>query len=133
MHNLVITLALCAGLGACGKGGGTGGTAASGRDAVVAGWNKAGLTVSAMTPDKSGAIGPDCTTGTVSGVDVALCVFAKPEDATAAKPKGLVWGIGATTGLSLAQANLVLAIADRRAADPSGRTINTIAKTFRGR
>jgi hypothetical protein len=132
MRNLVITIALCAGLGACGTGGDNRGTAASGRDGVVAGWTKAGLTVSAMTPDKSGAIGPDCTTGTVSGVDVALCVFAKPEDAKAAEAKGLTW-VGPTTGVSLAHANLVLAVADRRAADPSGRTINTIAKTFRGR
>ena len=44
-----------------------------------------------LTPDKSGAIGTDCVTGTVNGVDVALCTFAKPEDAAAAKDKAYAW------------------------------------------
>jgi len=129
---LAIALGLAAAVTACGKSDkGGGGAAASGRDAVVSAWNKAGLTVSAMTPDKSGTIGTDCVTGTVSGVDVVVCSFASEADAKAAEAKGYAW-VGDTTGTALAHAMLVLAVADRRAADPSGRTINAIAKVFRG-
>lgn len=118
-------------IAACSKAGG-GGT--SGRDAVIAAWKKAGLTVSAMTPDKSGTIGSDCVTGTVNGVDVALCTFAKPEDATAAKDKAYAWiGNSSPTGSAMVSARTLLAVADRKSADPSGRTINTITKTFTGK
>ena len=102
------------------------------RNDVVAGWQKAGLTVSAMTADKSGAVGGDCVTGTVSGVDVVVCAFATPDEAKAAEAKGFAW-VGETTGTSLAQGAVLVAVADRRSADPSGRTINTIATTFRGK
>jgi hypothetical protein len=124
-------LVLCCAVLACGKGGGKA-AAPSGRDAVVAAWQKAGLTVSAMTADKSGAVGDDCTTGTVSGVDVVLCSFASPADAKAAEARGYAW-VGLATGTAVVQANLVVAVADRRTADPTGRTINTIANTFRGK
>ena len=72
VRGIVIALALAAGAAGCDKGGG-GAAAARGFSAVLDAWNAAGLTVSAMTPDKSGAIGGDCTAGTVSGVDVVLC------------------------------------------------------------
>jgi hypothetical protein len=128
---IVLALALAAGAAGCDKGGG-GAAAAGGASAVLDAWKAAGLTVSAMTPDKSGAIGADCSAGTVSGVDVVLCKFATPDEAKAAEAKGLAW-IGDTTGAALAHANMLVAVADRRAADPTGRTINTITKTFRGR
>jgi hypothetical protein len=131
MRNVFVVLAIAAGLFACGKGDGKA-ASSSGRDGVIAAWQKAGLTVSALTPDKSGAIGADCATGTVSGVDVVLCTFATADDAKAAEANGLTW-VGRSTGAALAQDRMVMAVADRRAADPSGRTINTIAKTFRGR
>jgi hypothetical protein len=61
-----------------------------------------------------------------------VCTFPTPDDAKAAEPKGLTW-VGDTTGTSLARGALLVAVADRRKADPSGRTINTIATTFRGK
>jgi hypothetical protein len=128
MTRLTIVLALGAGLVACSNDGGGG----SARDAVIAAWKKAGLTPSAMTADKTGAIGEDCVSGTVSGVDVVLCTFKKPDDATAAVAKGYTW-VGGTTGTSLAKDKLLLAAADRNKADPTGRTLNSIAKTFRGK
>jgi hypothetical protein len=127
MMRILYALALVAGLGACTKDGGGSGA----RDGVVAGWKKAGLTPSALTPDKSGAIGEDCVTGTVSGVDVVLCTFKKADDATAAVPKGYTW-VGSHTGTSIAKGTMLLGVADRRAADPTGRTINSIAKSFTG-
>lgn len=124
-----LALVLAAGLGACSKDG-EGGSSA--RDGVIAAWKKAGLTPSAMTADKSGAIGDDCLTGTVSGVDVALCSFKKADEATAAVPKGYTW-VGNTTGSAMAKGTLLLAVADRKSSDPSGRTINSITKAFTGK
>lgn len=130
MMRILVLLALV-GAVACSK---SGGGSTGGRDAIIAGWKKAGLTVSAMTPDKSGAIGADCVTGTVNGVDVALCTFPKPEDAAAAKDKAYAWiGNNVPTGSALVSARTLLAVADRKSADPSGRTINTITKTFTGK
>jgi hypothetical protein len=131
MRTRILALVVALGAVACSK---SGGGATGGRDAIIASWKKAGLTVSAMTPDKSGAIGTDCVTGTVNGVDVVLCTFAKPEDATAAKDKAYAWiGNNAPTGSAMVSARTLLAVADRKSADPSGRTINTITKTFAGK
>jgi hypothetical protein len=98
--------------------------------ALLEGWTKANLTVSAFTPDKSGAIGPICQSGTVSGVDVVWCTFPSDAEAKAAEPKGLEW-VGGATGTALVSGKQLLAVVDRRAADPSGRTINAVTKAFR--
>jgi hypothetical protein len=98
--------------------------------ALLEGWTKASLTVSAFTADKSGAIGPTCQSGTVSGVDVVWCSFASDTEAKAAEPKGLEW-VGGATGTALVSGKQLLAVVDRRAADPSGRTINAVTKAFR--
>jgi len=110
------------------KEGGTGG--GSGLPApLLEEWTKASLTVSAFTADKSGAIGPTCQSGTVSGVDVVWCTFASDAEAKAAEPKGLEW-VGGATGTALVSGKQLLAVVDRRAADPSGRTINAVTKAF---
>jgi hypothetical protein len=114
-------------LAACGKG-----DRGISQSALLADLGKAGLTVSAFSVDKSGAIGKDCSVGTVSGVEVAICSFAKPEEAAAAEDKALEW-VGASTGAALVRGNVTLAAADRAKVDPSGRTLNVITKTFRGR
>jgi hypothetical protein len=107
--------------------------AASGADAVVDAWKAAGLTVSAFDPVDGAAYGDgECRGGTVNGVDAVLCQYATADLATAAQPKGLA-AVGETTGSSLAQATLLLVVADRRKADPDGRTINQVTKIFRGR
>jgi hypothetical protein len=124
-------------LAACDKDGGKtdklpaalGGT---GKDALVEGWKKDGLTVSALTADKSGAIGTDCSSGTVSGVAVVVCTFAAEADAKAAEAKGYEW-VGETTGTVLVAGATVVAVADKHKADPTGRTINAIAKSVRGK
>lgn len=97
---------------------------------LVAKWTKAGLTVSALTDDKSGAIGAACKRGTVSGVEVVHCVFASEAEAKAAEDKALAW-VGEATGAALAKGQELLAVADRSKADPSGRTINAVTKAFR--
>jgi hypothetical protein len=104
-----------------------------GVDAVLDAWKKAGLTVSAFT-DADGAKygGGECKSGQVNGIDAVLCSYASPELATAAQPKGQD-AIGDTTGSSIAEGRVLLVVADRRKADPEGRTINTATKVFRGR
>jgi hypothetical protein len=97
------------------------------REAVLAAWKKAGLEPSAMTAAQVG-FGSDCKSGTVSGVDVLVCVYPSPDQAKAAQEAGYGW-VGQATGISQARGAVLIAAADRRKADPSGRTINQLAKT----
>jgi hypothetical protein len=93
---------------------------------VLAAWKKGGLTPSAMTPAQV-PVGKDCQTGTVGAVDVLLCVFPSNAEAKAAEDAGLGW-VGDTTGAAQAAGKVLVAVADRRKADPSGRTINQMLK-----
>ena len=96
---------------------------------VVAKWAKAGLTVSAFTPDVSGALGKDCSAGTVNSVDVELCRYPDAAAAVAAEAAAFDW-IGAATGTTMVAKEWRLVVVDRRTADPSGRTINVLMKAF---
>jgi len=96
---------------------------------VVAKWTKAGLTVSAFTPDVSGVLGKDCSAGTVNSVDVELCRYPDAAAAVAAEAAAFDW-IGAATGTTLVAKQWRLVVVDRRNADPSGRTINVLMKAF---
>jgi hypothetical protein len=134
---LAVSVGFVAGLalGGCSKEGESSGSAAAGDGksvppALLEKWKKASLTVSAFTDDKSGKIGTLCQSGTVSGVDVVWCAFPAEADAKAAEPKGLEW-VGEATGTALVSGKQLLAVVDRRAADPSGRTINAVTKAFR--
>jgi len=94
------------------------------RDAVIAAWKNGGLAVTAFAP-ASTAIGKDCAAGTVAKLDVLVCGFDSPDDASKAADSGLQW-IGDTTGSSQARGSLVIAVADRHKADPHGKTIKQI-------
>lgn len=131
-------LILVAALAACSKsdnfsGGSSGGSASGGggdtagpRGAVIEAWKKGGLTPSAFTAAQV-AVGTDCQSGTVGAVDTLLCVFPSNAEAKAAEPAGLGW-IGDTTGAAQAYGSVLVCAADRRKADPSGRTINQMMK-----
>lgn len=96
-------------------------------------WREAGLQVSAFDPadgDKYG--GGECKAGQVNGVDAVICLYASPEAATEAQAAGLA-AVGPATGASLVVGKQLLVIADRRASDPEGRTINQATRIFRGR
>jgi len=112
-----------AALAACGKGSGP---EAGGRDAVLEAWKAEKLTPSALTP-ATVAFAKDCQSGTVENLDVLLCSFATPAEAKAAEDQGLAW-IGSTTGASQAHGAALIVLADRRKADPNGRTINKLMK-----
>ena len=99
---------------------------------VIDAWKQAGLTVSAFTPADGKAVGGECTSGTVGGVDVVLCSFTDDKAAKKAEDAGYAT-VGSTTGVSLSQGSMLLIAADRRKADPSGRTINQLAKLFKAK
>jgi hypothetical protein len=111
-------------LAACGKGSGPTGSGA--RDTVVDAWKKGGLEVSELKATTS-PVGKDCAQGTVAKVDVLVCSFGSADEAKAAEDLGLQW-VGDTTGRSQAKGSVVIAVADRKKADPNGKTINQIFK-----
>ncbi|MDB4962737.1 MAG: putative lipoprotein [Myxococcales bacterium] len=113
---------LLVGVLACDKGGAAGGS----RDEIIAAWKKGGLSPSAMTP-ATVPVGKDCQSGTVGAIDVLLCVYPSAADAKAAEESGLAW-VGDTTGAAQANGSVLIAIADRRKSDPTGRTINQLMK-----
>jgi hypothetical protein len=111
---------------------GTGATAAVATPTALTSWRDAGLTVSAFTVADAGKIGGACQAGTVSGVDVKLCTFDTAAAAKAAQAAGRD-AIGEHTGLALVKDATLLVAIDARAADPSGRTLNQLAKSFTGK
>jgi hypothetical protein len=100
--------------------------AGGGRDAVLDAWKADKLAPSGLTP-VAVPVGKDCQTGTVEGIEVLLCNFGSPADAKAAEDQGLAW-IGQVTGSSQAHGSTLVVLADRRKADPNGKTINRLMK-----
>ena len=129
MRSPGFALALLLVTASCSKDDGTGRGEAGGeltRDRVLEAWKKGGLTPSPMSA-ATVPVGQDCQSGTVNGVDVLVCQYAGIDEAKAAEPKGLTW-VGEATGMSQATGKVLVAAADRRKADPSGRTINQLMK-----
>ena len=123
MRNLLLSLCV---LAACSKAGDGDKPAGSPRDGVIAAWTGAKLAPATLAP-ATVAFAKDCQSGTVGTLDILLCNFASPAEAKAAADAGLGW-IGAATGASQAHGAALVVIADRKKADPSGRTINQLMK-----
>ena len=115
----VLAMALLA-LAACG------GEAADPRGAVIAAWQAKGLKTSPLEA-APGAVGPDCKTTHVNALEVLLCSYKTPAEAKAAEEAGYAW-VGEATGAVKASASVLVAVADRRKTDPSGKTINQLIK-----
>ncbi|HZJ64637.1 MAG TPA: hypothetical protein VFD36_14060 [Kofleriaceae bacterium] len=115
----VVALVACSKSGAFDKSG-------SARDAVVEAWKADKLAPSALTAAQV-AFGKDCQSGTIEGIDVLLCNFASADEARAAEDGGLAW-VGQATGASQAHGAALVVLADRKKADPNGRTINRLMK-----
>ena len=117
---------------ACGKDeakpgtGKSGAPAATSRDGLLATWKQGGLTPSAFTPAHV-SFGKDCHGGTVGAVDVLVCSYATEAEAKGANDAAHAW-IGEATGAVKPSGKLLIAAADRRKSDPSGRTINQLLK-----
>lgn len=114
---IAIAVAACAACSKANKG-------PSSRDGVIAAWKKGGLEPSAFTTAQTD-IGKDCASGTVNKLDVLVCTYPSEKDAKAAEDAGLKW-VGDTTGASRAQGETLIVVADRKKADPNGKTINQI-------
>lgn len=121
MRPFVLLLATAGLVTGCDK---DGPKAPTSRDGVVEAWKKGGLDPSELTPAKSD-IGTDCASGTVNKLDVLVCTFPSAKDAKVAEDSGLEW-VGNHTGASKALGEVLIVVADRKKADPSGRTINQL-------
>ena len=100
---------------------------------VLDAWKGAGLTVTAFTTaDGAPYAGGACQAGQVNGVDAVVCEYGTADAAKAAEDKGRA-AIGLTTGAAISHDKLLLVIADRRKADPEGRTINQATQVFLGK
>lgn len=115
----------------CGKdeAGKPGAPATSSRDGVIEAWKKGGLTPSPFTA-ATVAFGKDCQSGTVNGVDVLVCQYPSDAETKAAEDQAFTW-VGETTGIVHPAGKVLIAAADRRKADPSGRTLNQLRKLLK--
>jgi len=92
-------------------------------------WKAAGLEPSQFEKADT-KLGGTCQKGQVNGVETLLCEFKDASAAKEAEVKGLEL-VGETTGASLAKGRMLLVVADRKNADPNGKHIQQITKTFR--
>jgi hypothetical protein len=97
---------------------------------VLAAWKSAGLDVGAFAPADAKSLGGKCQAGTVAGIDTTLCAYPDDGAAKGAEAAGLAT-VGDSTGLAVAQGKVLLVIADRKHADPSGKKLNDAVKSFR--
>ncbi len=126
MRAALAMLLVCGAL-ACSKGDG------GGADGVLAAWKKAGFEPAAFEPVKADLQGDArCHAGAIKGIEATLCELPSVADASRAEAAALAT-LKETTGLALAEGKLLLVLADRKHADPSGRTMNELARAFRDR
>ena len=101
-------------------------------DSTVEAWRQAGLETSPFaTASDAKLAGGACQRGVVEGLDTMLCEYTDGDAARRATDAGRRQ-VGATTGVALASGHLLLVAADRSESDPSGRTMNRVARVFRG-
>jgi hypothetical protein len=74
------------------------------------------------------AFGKDCVGTTVNNVDVVICEHPSADEAKKAEAEALTW-VGNTTGAAWVSGTLVIAAADRKKADKTGKTINVLMKS----
>ena len=95
-----------------------------------AAWTEAGASVSTFTKVEDSPIGGEvCWSGTVDDIETLFCRYKDAESATEAHSSGLRH-VGAHTGIAINQGSWMIVAIDRDNHDPSGKSINRIAKTF---
>jgi hypothetical protein len=93
---------------------------------------KSGLKLSTFSPaDAARFSAQRCTTGTIEGIDAALCEYGSVEAVQQGKHSAEAWIGDAVTGAALENGRHLLAVADRTRADTNGKTIHRITKAFR--
>lgn len=95
------------------------------QQSVVDAWKKDGHEASLKA---AAGFGKDCAAGTIDKLDVVICQYGNADEAKKAEQPGLDW-VGTTTGAAWASGSVVIAVADRKKADPHGKTINQLMKS----
>ncbi|MBI4512160.1 MAG: hypothetical protein HY698_21180 [Deltaproteobacteria bacterium] len=131
MRTLIITIAVMVLASGCSRDGKKAGDRPGAVAGVLVAWKLAGLEPKGFQKVDS-LEGGRCERGSVGEIETTLCAFHDEETARKAQAAGLS-AIGDVTGASLAEGKLLLVVADRKRADPSGRRLNEIARTFRKR
>ncbi len=109
------------------------GEAASSVADLEEGWKNAGLSPGGFAPIDGQSLGNgQCSAGAVNGLDVTVCGYASPELATASRGAGLAQ-VGSATGAAVIAGQRMLVVADRKKADPAGRSIDKLIKVFQGK
>jgi hypothetical protein len=103
-------------------------------DTVLGAWTGEGFNTQGVVniePDNWSA--GACSRGTVTGIDVLICEYATDEALAVGEKKIMSdWAEeSVATGAVLHASRTTLAIADRNKADPNGRVIARLIKTFR--
>jgi hypothetical protein len=115
------------------SGSGSSGAASAAIEKVVASWKAAGLDPSTFTKvDAADFGGGECESGKVSGIETTLCYHPTADKAKSVRAQA-VKKVGSNTGYALVNGELVLVVADRGKSDPSGRTMNKMARAFQGK
>jgi len=99
-------------------------------DHIVDHWKQAGLSSTTFSSTTTEKLATDCWAGSTSGIETTLCRYSEGAAAKNAEKSGLAV-VGNVTGVSLANGNWLLVIADRNKSDPNGKVINKIANVFR--
>jgi len=98
-------------------------------ESVRSAWKKAGHEVGELKPVEVRVAGGKGSAGTVSGFEATLCEFENETKATQAQASGLDL-VANNVGASISAGKMLLVVADRRKADPTGRRLNEIIKVF---
>ena len=117
-------LALALGfLAGCGK---------SGIEGELIHFRQGGHAVAAFADSDPSSFGAKkCQGGTLDQIPALLCEFGSSDSAAAAQPAAERWGGDIGTVLVLRRGELLFAAADRNKADPNGKILVALAKSFR--
>jgi hypothetical protein len=124
-----VAVAVIAAISGCNKEG----SVSAAAEKFVGAWKAAGLEPGTFSKvDSADFGGGDCQSGKVSGLDITLCQHASADKARSVQAQALKQ-VGNNTGYALVNGELVLVVADRGKTDPSGRTMNKVARAFQGK
>ncbi len=99
-------------------------------DAQLTAWDDADLEPGGFAEVDASVFGAsECRGGAASALEITLCSFATAAAAADGKTPAEN-SIGKNTGVVIADGQRLLIVADRRTADPSGKTINRLVKAF---
>jgi hypothetical protein len=103
-------------------------------DTILKAWQDEGLdSTTVENVDPAAWSAGACSRGSVSGLDVLLCEYDRDDGLTGGEGKIMgEWNAESlATGAVVRSSRTLLAVADRNKADPSGKTIARLIKSFR--